>query len=68
MAGEPTTVIVHRPEEPLIHKTERTATTVFPVVGHTPLIRLASLPWDFPGVEIYAKAEWTPTGPAEYGI
>jgi len=45
-----------------------TERTVFFAIGHTPLIRLASIPRDLPGVEIYAKAEWTPTGPAEYGV
>ena len=72
MAGEPTTVTVDTPEEPLLQMTETAAAiterTVFFAIGHTPLIRLASIPRDLPGVEIYAKAEWTPTGPAEYGV
>ncbi len=57
-----TDVIVRTPEEPLIQKTEGTATTVLPAVGHTPLIRLASIPWGFAGVEMYAKAEWLNPG------
>ena len=66
MAGELTTVTVDTPEEPLLQMTETAAAiterTVFFAIGRTPLIRLASIPRDLPGVEIYAKAEWLNPG------
>jgi len=52
---------------PRIHIAEPTAAvtanTVLSAIGHTPLLRLATIPRDLSGVEIYAKAEWlTPGG------
>lgn len=53
-------------QAPLIHIAEPTAAvtanTVLSAIGHTPLLRLATIPRDLPGVEIYAKAEWVNPG------
>jgi len=53
-------------EAPLIHIAEPTPTvtenTVLSAIGRTPLLRLATIPRDLPGVEIYAKAEWLNPG------
>ncbi len=50
----------------LIHMAEPTAAvatnSVLSAIGHTPLLRLATIPRDLPGVEIYAKAEWLNPG------
>ncbi|MFQ5830219.1 MAG: PLP-dependent cysteine synthase family protein [Candidatus Methylomirabilia bacterium] len=55
--------MVRTPEE---HITETvpavTASTVLSAIGHTPLLRLAAIPRDLPGVEVYAKAEWLNPG------
>lgn len=39
-----------------------TESTVFSAIGDTPLMRLATIPRDLSGVEIYAKAEWLNPG------
>jgi len=38
------------------------ASTVLSAIGRTPLLRLATIPRDLSGVEIYAKAEWLNPG------
>ena len=55
---------------PQFHMTQAAAgvteSTVFSAIGHTPLMRLATIPRDLSGVEIYAKAEWlNPGGSAD---
>jgi cysteine synthase B len=51
---------------PQFHMTQAAAgvteSTVFSAIGHTPLMRLATIPRDLSGVEIYAKAEWLNPG------
>jgi len=37
-------------------------TSVLALIGNTPLLRLTKLTRDFPGVELYAKAEWANPG------
>ncbi len=53
-------------QAPRIHIAEPTAAvmanTVLSAIGRTPLLRLATVPRDLPGVEIYAKAEWLNPG------
>ena len=53
-------------QAPLIHIAESTAavtaSTVLSAIGRTPLLRLATIPRDLSGVEIYAKAEWLNPG------
>lgn len=53
-------------QAPRIHIAEPTAAvmanTVLSAIGRTPLLRLATIPRDVPGVEIYAKAEWLNPG------
>ena len=53
-------------DAPLRHMTQAaagvTASTVLSAIGHTPLMRLATIPRDLSGVEIYAKAEWLNPG------
>jgi cysteine synthase B len=41
---------------------DRSASSVIDLIGHTPLIRLAKLERETPGVELYAKAEWQNPG------
>lgn len=49
-------------DAPLLHMTQAAAgvteSTVLSAIGHSPLMRLATIPRDLSGVEIYAKAEW----------
>ena len=64
--GKELDVSVDTRNAPLLHMTQAAAgtteSTVFSAIGHTPLIRLAAIPRDLPGVEIYAKAEWLNPG------
>jgi threonine dehydratase len=64
--GKELDVSVDTPNAPLLHMTQAAArateSTVFSAIGHTPLIRLAAIRRDLPGVEIYAKAEWLNPG------
>jgi cysteine synthase B len=50
----------------LLHMTQAAAgvteSTVLSAIGHTPLMRLDTIPRDLSGVEIYAKAEWLNPG------
>ncbi|MBI3107190.1 MAG: cysteine synthase [Candidatus Rokubacteria bacterium] len=39
-----------------------TANTILSAIGRTPLVRLAAIPRDVPGAEIYAKVEWLNPG------
>jgi len=59
-------VTVETSQEALIETTERAAAvtpgTVLSAIGHTPLVQVATIPRDLPGVEIYAKAEWLNPG------
>ena len=38
--------------------TQGVSPSIVDLVGDTPLIRLRRIERDFPGVELYAKAEW----------
>ena len=53
-------------QAPRIHIAEPSAAvmanTVLSAIGRTPLLRLATIPRDLPGVEIYTKAEWLNPG------
>ena len=57
---------IEAPGVPVIEIPETTATlragTVLSAIGHTPLLQVATIPRDLPGVEIYAKAEWLNPG------
>jgi cysteine synthase B len=59
-------VSVDTRDAPLLHMTQAAAgvteSTVLSAIGHTPLMRLATIPRDLSGVEIYAKAEWLNPG------
>jgi cysteine synthase B len=43
---------------PIPHPAHAQAEALLDTIGHTPLIRLEKIPLDFPGVEIYGKAEY----------
>ena len=42
--------------------TQGVSPSIVDLVGDTPLIRLRRIERDFPGVELYAKAEWKNPG------
>ena len=43
---------------PSLHLARTQAEPLLATIGNTPLIRLAKIPRDFPGIEIFAKAEY----------
>src|SRR5882724_8295710 len=43
---------------PILHPGHAQSETLLDTIGNTPLIRLEKVPLEFPGVEIYGKAEY----------